>query len=417
MDPADVAELNAYLVLDAIRSAEIVTRRELAKQLRLSAASVSRIVRHLLAKGSIEEVEGNGSDLGRKPSFLRFVPRVGSVMAVDLGGTKCHGALADLAGGVLHEDFRPTGGPDRAVATVLACLDVLRSQASAEGIPVRAVVIGIPALIDPVTGLAAEGPNVGWDEFDLVGSLRPYVSEPIEVDNDTNLAALGQAWRGHAVGVRSFIVISLGTGIGGGLVVDGKLVRGLHNAAGEIGHFLMARTEVRRRGSPRHCFESVAAGPALRARAAALLKSAPDSVLSGKDFDAAQVFEAAAAGDSVGKRVIDELLDHVAMAVVNITALVDPELVILDGSVGQALEPWLSSLERRVSPHVFKPPALAVSKLGPNATLVGAIGRALSLASERDAPAMLHVAKSSPTLPTTRNDRESALTSGGADVS
>jgi glucokinase len=371
----------------------LVTRSQLAKQLGLSGASVSRIVRRLVRDGSVEELEGEGGSSGRRPSFLRFVPRVGAIIAVDLGGTKCHGALADLAGDVLHEDFRPTGGPERATATVVKCLGALRSQAAAEGVPIHAVVVGIPALIDPETGLAAAGPNVGWEGFDVLGTLRPHVPEPLEVDNDANLAALGQAWRGQAIGVRSFVTLTLGTGIGGGVVIDGRLVRGFHNAAGEIGHLLLGRNQLRGQRGSRLGFEALASGPALGARAAALLEKSSESTLARGEFDTPDVFAAAAAGDPIGERVIAELLDYVAMVVVNITALIDPELIILDGSVGQALEPWLAPLQRLVKPNVFKPPEVVVSKLGPNATLVGAIERGLTLASQREAPAMLQLAE------------------------
>jgi glucokinase len=382
MDPSDLAQLNSHLLLDAICSTGTVTRGELAERLRLSPASVSRIVRSLLAEGSVEELPGDDGDPGRTPTRLRFVPRVGSVIAIDLGGTKCHGALADLAGGILHEDFRPTGGPVEAATTVLECLDVLRSLAKSKGMPVHAVVVGIPALIDPDTGLATEGPNIGWEGFDLLGALEDRVFEPVEVDNDANLAALGQAWRGEAVGVRSFVTLSLGTGIGGGVVIDGRLVRGLRNAAGEIGRLALCGSPLRSGRASIPDFEHLASGPALRARAAELVKRSPKSSLAGSDFDTAAVFEAAAAGDPVGKRVIEEFLGYVAIAIVNITAILDPELIILDGGVGRAIEPWLPSLVARVNGHVFRPPALIASKLGPNATVVGAIARGLALASE-----------------------------------
>jgi glucokinase len=234
-----------------------------------------------------------------------------------------------------------------------------------------------------------------------VGSLRERVSEPTEVTNDVNLAALGQAWRGDGIGKRCFVTLSVGTGIGGGVVVDGRLVSGVHNAAGEIGQ-LVIRVSHQANFSP-VAFEQVASGPAIRARAVSLLEAeTAESSLAHSDFDTSDVFAAAAAGDPVGRRVIEELLDHIAAAIVNLAAILDPELVILDGSVGRAVEPWLPALSERVAGHVFRPPALTVSNLGPNATLVGAIARALALASENANPKMLTIAKSvsaPPSLP------------------
>ena len=389
MDPSDLAHLNAYLLLDAIRARGTATRGQLAEELGLSQASVSRIVRNLLDDGSVEELPGQVGDRGRTPGCLRFVPRVGSVIALDLGGTKCHGVLADLGGQVVSEDVRPTGGVTRATATVFESLDLLRHRAATDNVPVEAIVIGIPALIDPDTGLASAGPNVGWEGFDLLGRLREHLSEPIEVDNDVNLAALGQAWRGDAAGRHSFVVISIGTGVGAGVVVDGRLIHGAHNAAGEIGQLLVSGPH--EQALPAVTLEEVASGPAIARRYDQLEQKMAASSRPRSDLDTADVFAAATAGDPIARQVIAEVLHSVAAAVVNLAAVLDPELVVLDGSVGRAIEPWLSSLSEKMSSQLYKSPSLAVSHLGPNATLVGAMARGLALASENARPAMPNI--------------------------
>jgi glucokinase len=396
MDVGNIAELNTFLVLDAIRSHGEATRGQLGRELGLSDASVSRIAKRLLATGIIDELPGEGAVRGRTPSILRFVGPVGGVIAVDLGGTRCHGALADLAGGTMATDFRQTSQGRDAAGTLLQCIAALESAAGDLAMPVRAVVVGIPALIDPVTQLATAGPNVHWQGFDLLGILSDKVAQPFEVDNDVNLAALGEAWRGQGRGVHSFVTMSLGTGIGGAVVIDGHLVRGSHNAAGEVAYFPFWRGhrqgygDRRPRGAVarRAGFEDVASGPALRARAADLLRRGiATSLVSG--FDVADVFAAAAHGDQLGRRVVRELVTHVAAAIVGITALVDPERIILDGAIGRALEPWLPSLREAVEAGVFKPPEIVVSTLGPNAAVTGAIARALAVVSELDVPAHL----------------------------
>ncbi|HEX3492208.1 MAG TPA: ROK family transcriptional regulator [Streptosporangiaceae bacterium] len=397
MDVGNIAELNTFLLLDAIRSRGEATRRQLGRELGLSDASVSRIVKRLLATGIIEELPGEGAMRGRTPSILRFVGPAGGVIAVDLGGTRCHGALADLAGGTLATDYRePSAAPgDRdAAGTLLRCIEALKSAARDLGIPVRAVVVGIPALIDPVSQLAVAGPNVHWQGFDLLGILRDRLSEPFEVDNDVNLAALGEAWRGQGRGIQSFVTMSLGTGIGGAVVIDGHLVRGSHNAAGEVGYFPFWRWPAPGPAAPddRQGFEEVASGPALRARAATLLTQPADprpgpGLTDG--FSVADVFAAAARGDALGLQVVGELTTHVAAAITGVTALVDPERVILDGAIGRALEPWLPGLRDAVAARVFRSPDIVVSGLGPDAAVTGAIARALALVSEQDAPAQL----------------------------
>ena len=383
MDIGNIAELNAFLVLDAIRSHGKVTRRQLSAELGLSDASVSRIVQRLLRAELIAEETGDRSARGRTPTVLRFVGAAGSVIAIDLGGTRCHGVLADLAGTSIAEDFRPTREGRHAAAALLACVAALRPDQGSRSWPVRAVVVGIPALIDPRSGLATAGPSVHWQDFDLMGILADEVAEPFEVDNDANLSALGQAWRGAGRGVHSFVTMSLGTGIGGGIVVDGHLLSGRHNAAGEVGYLPVGGTaDGRLTGSG---FEDVASGPALRAQAERLIADGQPTSLS-PDFTVADVFAAATRGDAVGSRVVRDLVAHVAAAIVGTTALIDPELVILDGSIGRALEPWLPELMTIVRERVFGPPEVVISQLGPNATVTGAIARALAMVAEQDAP-------------------------------
>jgi glucokinase len=382
MDVGNIAELNTFLLLDAIRSRGATTRRQLGRELGLSDASVSRIVKRLLAAGLIEELPGEGTVRGRTPSILRFVGPAGGVIAVDLGGTRCHGALADLAGGTVATDYRQLSDAGGASGALLACIEALQAAARGLAIPVRAVVVGIPALIDPVSQLAVAGPNVHWQGFDLLGILGDRLAEPFEVDNDVNLAALGEAWRGQGRGIASFVTMSLGTGIGGAVVIDGHLVRGSHNAAGEVGYFPFWR------GGERRGVEDVGSGPALRARAAGLLRDGvPTSLDPG--FELADVFAAAARGDELGGQVVSELTGHVAATIAGITALVDPQRVILDGAVGRALRPWLDGLRSAVTAQVFRPPEIVVSGLGQDAAVTGAIARALALVAELDAPAQL----------------------------
>jgi glucokinase len=383
MDIGNIAELNTFLVLDAIRSRGQVTRRQLGSELGLSDASVSRIVNRLLAAGLIAQQPGAGAARGRIPAVLRFVEPPGGVIAVDLGGTRCHGALADLAGGVVTEDFRPAAEGSEAVGALLSCIATLEARARKLAMPVRAAVVGIPALIDPASGLATAGPNVQWQGLDLLGMLGEQLRLPFEVDNDVSLGALGQAWRGAGRGAHSFVLISLGTGIGGAVVIDGHLIRGRHNAAGEVAYFPAVRGDAGHRAD----FEDVASGTALRARAAELIAGGRPSSLAGQ-YAVADIFTAARAGDLVGVQVVGELIGHVAATIVGATALVDPERIILDGSIGRALEPWLADLRSAVAAGVFRPPDLVVSTLGANATVLGAIARALAIVAELDQPSV-----------------------------
>jgi glucokinase len=306
-------------------------------------------------------------------------PRPGGVLAVDLGGTKCHAVLADARGEVLQEDYRHTAERAEPVDVLLAVLRDLRSAAGRRGIGIDAVAIGIPAFVDPQTGLVIGGNNLGWHGFDLCTRLDEELREPYVVENDVNLAALGEARAGAGRDVESFATVSLGTGLGGAVVVEGRLLRGSHGAAGEFGFLLAGREQLGRPGLLG--MESLVGGRALAARARALAAVDPAATdLDPDTADAAAVFAAAQRGDRTAGQLVDELLEHVAMTVVGITAVVDPGVVVLDGSIGRALQPYLPALTELVRPSVLCPPELAVSTLAPNAALVGAITEARRLA-------------------------------------
>lgn len=302
----------------------------------------------------------------------------GRLIAVDLGGTKCRGALADLGGRIVADDVRATRESGSPFAVLLECVNRLQALAAASSSEVLALVIGVPALIDPQTGLAWAGPNVDWEGFDLVGLLNGQITVPFEVDNDVNLAAIGHAWFGEGVDVPSFVTLSIGTGIGGAVVVDGKLVRGRHNAAGEIG-YLKLPTSLSPTLPAR--FEDLASGKAIWARAPVLFAAAGDEGDPAPDVP--EIFAAARNGEEPARTVVNEVVRHVAMAAVNIAAVLDPHKLILDGSVGRALAPYVEDITKFGQPQVFGFPEVVTSDLSPNATIVGAIARGLQIARGR----------------------------------
>lgn len=393
-------EVNEFLVLDYIRDQATTTRPEIGRALELSDSSVSRIVGRLLKSGLVVESPGQATSSGRPRSTITFNHRAGAVLAVDLGGTTCHGMLADLSGAMVCEDDRPTDGEGGAFAALSATISTLQTAASRRGLHVDAVAVGIPAILDPDTGMAVGGPALDWQEFEIVGRLRVMLKAPFLVENDANLAALAHAWRGDGRGVRDFVTVVMGAGIGAAVVANGRLVKGRHNAAGELGYLLTSReqlyalrlgqaSEVGERPGGYGGLEKLAAGPSIASRARALTAAGAASSLAGQPMTPEAIFAAAAAGDALSRSIIDELLDDTALALAAITVIVDPEVIILDGTIGRSLQPYLDELGERLTGRLPAVPRLCVSGLGPNATVVGAIAAALQLARERAAPTAL----------------------------
>ena len=385
----DVLEVNEFFVFDFIRAQAETTRPEIARELGLSAASVSRIVGRLLRGGLVSIADGATTTPGRPPSWIRFNHRAGVVLAIDLGGTKCHGALADLSGDVLAEDVQPTLRARSPYETLTACLDALRGEAAKRGLPIVAAAVGVPAVLDPETGGATQAPNVRWEGFDVFGQLAEHLDVPFTVENDVNLAALAQAWRGEGRNVSDFVTISIGTGIGAGVVANGRLLKGRHNSAGEIGTFVLTRDQLAQSSRGQlGGFERLASGPGIARRAEEALagQTSLASTLRRGAVTSEAVFEAASQGDAVAMAVIEALLDDVAIALIAVVGTLDPERIILDGGVGRSLEPYLERIAQRLVRHVPAAPELLVSRLGPNATVVGAIAAALQLTRRQSLP-------------------------------
>jgi glucokinase len=218
----------------------------------------------------------------------------------------------------------------------------------------------------------------------LMGSIRNRVEVPFTIDNDVNLAALGEAWKGSGVDAHSFVTLSLGTGIGAAVVVGGELLRGRHNAAGEVGYLVTDRSQLHVVGPN---LENLVSGIALVHQTERLLQDSPTgSKLAGTEISPLSIFEAAATGDPVGRQVISALIENVAIVVTGCVAFIDPEIVVFEGSIGRALEPYIDRIEDLVEQATGRRPIVSISKLGPNATIVGAIASALVLDIETRTP-------------------------------
>lgn len=269
-----------------------------------------------------------------------------AVIGVDLGGTTCSAVLACPSGQVLAELHRPSAALSDPADVMLGVIAELRATAARRGLSVAAIAIGIPAFVDRDTGLVVGGWNLGWHGVDLRARLDAELSVPHVLENDVNLAALGEARVGAGRGATSFVTLSLGTGLGGAVVVDGRLLRGHHGAAGEFGFLVAARNQLRRPGTM--AMESLVGGWAIAARARELAAGV-DTEIRPEAADAAAVFAAAERGDPLAEHVLAEVVDHVAMTIIDIVAVLDPARVILDGSVGRALSPYLPQLTEAVA--------------------------------------------------------------------
>jgi predicted NBD/HSP70 family sugar kinase len=309
-------------------------------------------------------------------------PDAGWVVVVDIGRAWLRLALVDLAGQiVVRRDVRTRA---RTAATLVTQIGDLAHEVAAEGglqwDQVTRTVIGSPGVYEPERGVLYLCPNLpGWERPGVVHAIHDRLGERVTIENDVNLAAIGEAAFGLGRDVRDFVFLSVGTGIGMGLIVDGRLRRGVHGAAGEIGFLPMLEAKSAVRASKatawrRGMLEAAAAADAVVALAQARGSSARTSE---------EVFTAARSGDRAAVAAVRAEADLLAQAVAAVVTIVDPQLVVLGGGIGRngdlLLDRMRESLTRLVPLH---PPDIAVSALGNEAVVLGGIAAGLEDARE-----------------------------------
>ena len=363
--------MSQSIVIQAIASLAPVSRASVAKITGLSKQTVSEIVANLETAGWVRAVGQTEGHIGRRAVTYEICPSAATVASVDLGGTKVRVALCDLTGNVLTECAEPTdcnGGID----VVEQIARMVRQTTSG---PVRSTgnlhvaAIGVPGVPDPGSGAILMAPNIaGLDRIDLAGALKERLDMEVVVENDVNLAVLGEHWLGDHDENDNLVFMSVGTGIGAGIVVEGDLLRGSFGAAGEIGFLPF--------GADPFEPESLARGALERAAATEAIIDLYRS-LSGHEADVPTVFDAANAGDPAAIRTLDEVARQIARAVSAIATVVDPAEIIIGGSIGSRKE-LLSRIVRFVAECYPRRIRVGRSELGDHATLAGGASVALS---------------------------------------
>lgn len=300
-------------------------------------------------------------------------------VGVDVGGTKCLGVALDATGQVVAEARRLT---PRGPGSLPRLLDTLAELIAVLG-PADAVGVGVPGLVT-TAGVLRAAPNLdGVADFDVAGLLGERIGQTVAVDNDATCAAVAEWVHGAGRGATDLVLVTLGTGIGGGIVAGGRLLRGRHGFAGEFGHMVVDPDGPPCPCGRRGCWERYASGSGLAALARAAAVAHPAShlvTLAGGDPDAVRgemVHAAARAGDPVALDVIDELGRWVAIGLANLTNALDPERLVLGGGMMAGADLFLGPIRRWFPELLYQPerrpvPDVVVAELGERAGAVGA---------------------------------------------
>lgn len=379
---AHLRELNLERVLAvALDRPAPFTRAELIAATGLSAPTVGSLVTSLIKIGLLTDLGTGPSRGGRRPSTMELNARYGCVAAIHLDPGHTGLAVADLRGEVLARRVVPTpqrAAPDAMLARIAADLRDLLAET---GVPVSrllAVGAGAPGVVDRERGMVvALAPNLnGWERVPMGAILKRTLRAPVLVENDVNLAILAEHWRGAARGHQTCAFVSIGTGIGAGIMIDDRLHHGHHHLAGEVALMCMAPEYVERDFGSRGCLESLAGLKALSDRWSHTGGERDDSWVGA-------LVAAAKGGDAVARQAIHETTTLVGMAIANLSVVIDPSIVVVGGPLFAGDSGLLEDVRRIVSQIVPTPAEIVTSALGDDAPLIGCLLIATTEARDR----------------------------------
>jgi predicted NBD/HSP70 family sugar kinase len=374
-DATLLRKLNESAVLELIRRDGPITRSDVSQRLHLSLPTITRIVTDLIEENLVRELSPADSRGGRRPALLEFNSRANLVIGVYVG-QRLVGALADLNGQIIERRSAPSLAGEAGIEKLIALIKELHAHADSLGLAVRGAGVGVPSIVTYPWGVVALAPGLGWRNLPLKERLQQALDMPVLVENEVNLIALGESWRGAGQGIRNLICISLGTGIGAGLILGGQLYRGSHSAAGEVGYLVPNTQYLGERVNGFGTMERLADRNGLVERARVHLAAGVRSSLSGRsgqEVTAEAVLEAAGAGDPLGCSVVSETADYLGIAIANLACIIDPERIVLSGDLAEYAGLFVEPIRLRIEGLVPAMPEIVVSELRMDAAVLGAV--------------------------------------------
>ncbi|HEY2544055.1 MAG TPA: ROK family transcriptional regulator [Gaiellaceae bacterium] len=370
--PPLLKRLNEEAVLRTIRSGAPISRAQISRRAGISKPTVSLALQTLLDAGLVREAADAPGGPSYGAVYFEPVDEAALVLSVDLGARFLRGVLGDLAGRVRARQDVELGvaDADHALESIVQLRDVLAETAGLDSSLVEEVVVGVPGVVEAGGGTIRLALNVARLDGRRFGSeLEDRLGVSVTVENDVNLAALGEGSLGVAHGVSDFVFLSVGTGLGAGLVLRGELQRGHNGAAGELDYV--------RAGLEQELDPCAAALSEVTRRFADGARTA-----LAPPYDARSVFAAARNGDAVARAVVAEEARRIALHIVPIAAVTDVGLVVLGGGIG-ANAGLLDTVRTLLSDWLAYPPQVQISSLGDGAVLMGGLSVGLRSALEK----------------------------------
>lgn len=372
-----VKEINLSIVLDTIRRLEPISRAGISAETGLNKGTVSNLVQVLLERRLVEEIGTGKSSGGRKPVMLRFLPEAGYSLGVDLGVNYIRILLTDLAGKIVG-DWTSSHHNDNQDAVLSMLTENLRraiEQAPPSPYGVVGIGLGIPGIVDS-EGRVLFAPNLGWRNVDLPLLLNGTFRMPVFVENEANAGAIGELHYGSGRGISDLVFISIGAGIGAGIIIDRQIYKGAAGFSGEIGHLTIHAEGKPCRCGNRGCWELYASESALLSAVAELRSmKLPDVSLE-------SLIEQAREGDQDVLRALRDVGRNLGIGVAGILNIFNPKQIIIGNRLSLTaewlLDPLLAEVETRSLPFHREQADIRFSGLEGRSAALGASHLAIS---------------------------------------
>ncbi|WP_217593360.1 ROK family transcriptional regulator [Cohnella sp. GbtcB17] len=373
-DQALIKRMNTAIVLESVLQGAPLSRADISALTGLNKATVSSLVQDLIDSGLVREIGTGQSSGGRKPVLLEFVAESGYAVGVDLGVNYVRGVLTDLRGGVAVERTAQLDktSPDEVFGILRPFIQSLIDEAPESAFGVVGIGVGVPGLVDR-GGAVLYAPNLGWRDVPLQDALNRAFGIPVLIDNEANVGAIGERKFGSGRGIGSMIYVSVGMGIGTGLILQKELYKGAAGFSGELGHLSIEASGPPCRCGNRGCWELYASEQALLVRAAeaGIGEGTLDSLLA-----------LAERGDEQTRALFNGIGESLGVGIANIVNVFNPEAVVIGNTMSRA-RPWLEeamshTTEARALNFHLRGIRLLFAELGDRSAVMGAAETAIA---------------------------------------
>ncbi|MBV7509007.1 ROK family transcriptional regulator [Bacillus sp. sid0103] len=380
-----IKSLNKKRVLQCILEHAPISRAEISGKINISKPTVSLLVDELINENWVLEkgIGESTSQGGRRPIQLYYNEKAAYIIGTDIGGTKVKTVICDLQGKIISSSSFQTNHylHSGLLKQIAKEIDSMVKKFQIDSQRILGMGAGVPGITDRLGGVILEAPSLNWVRYPFIAEANRYFSFPVYVDNDVNVAALGEQWLGNAKNKENVLYIAVGTGIGSGIIIHNQLYRGFSGAAGEIGYMVTNKNDMKNEFKPifnRYGYlESVAGGKSIGEKFTQLVREVPNHPLydqaNASELTGEMAFHYMKKGDKLAQDVIDEAIEHIAYGIINSASLINPEVIILGGGVLKSSEYILPKLREIVNQYLPSSVELKTSQLGDNAGVLGAV--------------------------------------------